>query len=531
MLRSTAAYAPPSAIARAAVSLVLLLGFYLVVLGIAGLLLAAPIALLIVAFNVRLLLLIPVCWVPAALLIMSAFNTRRPSFAPPGRRLATHEAPALFQLIEELASRAGTAPPSEVFLDVEPNLAVTEAGSVFRSRRILILGVPLLHLLSVDELRAGIAHELGHFIGGDTRLTTFTLQTHALFASVTDTVARDPFRVGTQHYTIEGGLALAQAIGLLIVRGYSHLYLLITRPIGRRQELAADALSAALVGAPIAAAALEKIAISAPLYQMYLHEEVAVAVKHGAMPIDVAEGFQRLRARVLAGEAGRAFANAVRTQATDRYDTHPALIDRLSALEKQPPTEGERDLRSALSLVAELVAFDAAFVAATREHVIQILIAKGSQVTELRELTWQQIPQEVLAPAALESARRVAERLHPLFPTATTLGSMFSAVWHRLDSGAGGEILMQLEPTLAQMPPAHAQRWAVLLSNEVLGTLLQGALIGRGASVEDSLGEPALILQLGEERVDTSALLRLLATDAATGRAAFTKWAERLEHV
>ena len=63
----------------------------------------------------------------------------------------------------------------------------------------MIVGAPLANFLSVEELGSGVAHELGHFAGGDTRLTGFSTQTHALFASVVENVQRDPFRVGTRH--------------------------------------------------------------------------------------------------------------------------------------------------------------------------------------------------------------------------------------------------------------------------------------------------------------------------------------------
>jgi Zn-dependent protease with chaperone function len=528
MLSKATAYAPPSALARAAVSLLLLLGFYALILGAAACLLVAPILVLVAAFHSHLLLLVPVCWVPAGLLVMSVFTTRRPVFAPPGLRLQKEQAPALFALIDDLAVRAGTAPPTEVFLDVVPNLAVTEAGSAFRSRRVLIVGVPLLYLLGVDELRAGIAHELGHFAGGDTRLTTFSMQTHALFASVLDAVERNPFRVGTMHYSVESGLAIAQGLGHLLVKGYSHLYMRITRPISRRQELAADALSAKLVGSRTTAAALEQIAIAAPLYQLYLDEEVRLAVKEGAMPSDVAAGFQRLRTRLLDGERGQAFINHVRTEATDVYDTHPALVDRLRSLEGGPEATEQHDTRRATVLVNDLVAFDEAFVEATRVHVIEGLIASGFQVRALRALPWARIPQEVLAPAALEAARRVAERLHPLLPNATTLGEMFTQVWQRLNTGNGVTLLLRLEPALQGLPQAEGEQVAFQIGNQLLGTLLQGALIERGAFAEDSLGEPALILRLGDERVDANEILGLLTSDLNAGRAALEKWAARL---
>ncbi len=198
------AAAPPSALARAAVAVALLLGFYVVLLAAAAFLFVLPVGWLMLAmrtgnFNVRMLVIIVLCWIPASLLVMSVFSTRRPPFVPPKRRLQREEAPALFAMIDELATTAGTPPPGEVYLEPLPDLSVTEVGSAWRSRRILFLGAPLLHMLTVDDLRVGIAHELGHFAGGDTRLTTIAVQTYALFESVITATERDPFRIGTRH--------------------------------------------------------------------------------------------------------------------------------------------------------------------------------------------------------------------------------------------------------------------------------------------------------------------------------------------
>lgn len=38
------------------------------------------------------------------------------------------------------------------------------------SKRVMGLGLPLLNALTVSELRAVLAHEFGHFVGGDTSL-------------------------------------------------------------------------------------------------------------------------------------------------------------------------------------------------------------------------------------------------------------------------------------------------------------------------------------------------------------------------
>ena len=83
------------------------------------------------------------------------------------------------------------------------------------------------------------------------------------------------------------------------------------------------------------------------------------------MPTDVAEGFERLRRRLLAGESGQTFITDVKTRATDPYDTHPALVDRLRALEERLQTAEEHDARPAILPVDDPIAFDQAFVAAT----------------------------------------------------------------------------------------------------------------------------------------------------------------------
>src|SRR5678815_2542395 len=64
-------YAPPSALFRASVSLVLLLGFYWVVLGLACALFTLPIVLLLVLGRTTLFTLLSFlfCWTPALVLV------------------------------------------------------------------------------------------------------------------------------------------------------------------------------------------------------------------------------------------------------------------------------------------------------------------------------------------------------------------------------------------------------------------------------------------------------------------------------
>jgi len=247
------------------------------------------------------------------------------------------------------------------------------------------------------------------------------------------------------------------------------------------------------------------------------------------MPTDVAQGFERLRRRMLAGETGQKYVQEIRSQATEPYDTHPALLDRLRALESWPQVESETDERRASVLLDHPERFEAGFVAATRDHLVERIISRGGKVGELRELPWQAIPQAVFAPEIVAAARRTAARLHPLLPSVTTLAGMFASVWQRMDSGSGFELIKQLEPRLAQLPRSEAERNGFLIGCEMLEVLWQGALLERGAEADDSLGEPGLVFRLGDERIAPFETIRSLTTNHEAARTALHEWARRLD--
>jgi hypothetical protein len=385
--------------------------------------------------------------------------------------------------------------------------------------------------LTVDELRSAIAHELGHFMGGDTRLTTFAVRTHALFESLVSTTQRDPFREGKGHYAVQGGFALAQSIAQGLVRTYGRLYLRVTMSTSRRQELAADALSASIVGGAIAARALEKVEVLAPMYMHYVNADVGHAVSLGAMPKDLTAAFDALRERKLAGDAGRALVDAAHRCVTGPFDSHPALGDRVRALASNGDPRREPDERIASLLFADPDALDAWLVDETRARVVAALSSNGRRVPTTRALAWSSIAGDVYVPEATQAARRAAERLHAQFPNATTVGAMFASVWRAAAQGKFVEVALRVHPALGRMPRQQGERAAVRVIDELLTILMRGAILERGGTMEPNLGEGAVALRLGDEHVVPAALLRRLSTDPAAGRAALDALATRLERV
>jgi len=100
---------------------------------------------------------------------------------PPGPLLEPKEHPKLFEALAGIAEATKQQMPAEVYLTAEVNAWVMDRGGIMGRgrRRIMGLGLPLLQVLSVCQLRAVLAHEFGHFHGGDTKLGPWIYKTRA----------------------------------------------------------------------------------------------------------------------------------------------------------------------------------------------------------------------------------------------------------------------------------------------------------------------------------------------------------------
>ena len=115
-----------------------------------------------------------------------------------------------------------------MYATFEVNAAVLEVG---RRRRVMIVGLPLLHLVTERGLRGVIAHELGHYAGGDTRLGPWIYRTREAI------VRTDRRSSATRTATIAGRRPPSAQPFIW----YGKAFLRITNAISRRQEFAADA--------------------------------------------------------------------------------------------------------------------------------------------------------------------------------------------------------------------------------------------------------------------------------------------------
>jgi Zn-dependent protease with chaperone function len=383
---------------------------------------------------------------------------RRHRFAPPGVRVTHETQPDLVSLIDDEAAAAGERPPDEVYVTFEVNAAVTEAG---RGRRVMIVGLPLLHLVSERGLRSVIAHELGHYAGGDVRLGPWIWRTRSAIARTVERLT-------------SGDESFSQKIVRQPFIWYGHAFLRITNAISRRQEFAADERAARRAGRDVHVATLRQIHAYGPAFDSYWTNEVAPILSVGRRP-PVGAGFVAFTRAPAIERAATAHLERELTEGrTDPYDSHPSLAERIAAVEALPA--GDTDESPA---AATLLRDGAALERAQAVHVF------GAEAGELQPVDWDAVGAEVY----LERAQRLVAAHGDLLGDATA-GDLGDLVDHL------GPIAGTLQVREPKLEVEHARDFAgALIADGLLVALHEG-----GWAVEAPPAEPVLCRR-GDDRV------------------------------
>jgi len=164
-------------VGRAILAVVLMVGFYLLALGIASGLLWIPYAELVYAHRISPKLAI-ICIVGGLAIIWSVLP-RFDKFIAPGPQLKPDKYPRLFTELKGVAEATRQAMPAEVYLVPDVNAWVMQRGGImgFGSRQVMGVGLPLMRILTCSQFRAVLAHEFGHYHGGDTKIGPWIYKT------------------------------------------------------------------------------------------------------------------------------------------------------------------------------------------------------------------------------------------------------------------------------------------------------------------------------------------------------------------
>lgn len=182
------------------------------------------------------------------------------------KELAQSEAPMLHGMVEELARNAGIPKPRVYLIpDEAPNAFATGRNP---QHAVVAVTRGIVKLLSPDELRGVLAHEIGHIVNRDILIQSVA----GVLASVIMTLANIMqftaiFGMGRSNEEGGGGGFAGLLLAFLAPVAAS----LIQFAISRSREYLADATGARLCGKPLAlAAALGKL--DAYSRQIPMHE-------------------------------------------------------------------------------------------------------------------------------------------------------------------------------------------------------------------------------------------------------------------
>ena len=446
---------------RAVLAIVLLIGFYVLALAVAGGLVAIPYLewRYLGQVHVKLALLCVI----AGIAVLWGIIPRIDRFAAPGPKLTRDKHPKLFAEIDSIAGAVKQEGPAEVFLVHDVNAWVAQRGGVmgFGSRRVMGLGLPLMRHLTIPEFRAVLAHEFGHYHSGDTKVGPWIYKTRSIIVRTIETLAG------------EGGQGSPLQLPFI---WYGKMFSRITHAISRRQEFVADEVAARTAGSAPLISGLRKVHGVGAAFQGFWTNEYIPALDAGYMP-SLMNGFERfLAAPSVADAVSKHLEEELQTGKVDPYDTHPPLKERIAAVEHLPPGDASANDASAITLLEEALEL---------EKVLLSTLIVPAPGTRLQPLDWNEVGPKVYMPPWKHLVTANANNLKGI-----TVGNLPATVSQRA-----------LLPWVTAQGHRVVESYQETLANTVIGAALALALIKHGWTLEVAPGA-AVVVRNGEHSLE-----------------------------
>lgn len=309
---------------RLRVALFAMLGYAYIFLVFAGLLALVGLIILFIVFSHRInaaiikfaiLLLIP-AWV----IVRSLWVTFPP---PQGLKLSRHQVPQLFALVDELTTKLQAPRFHNILLNQEFNAAVVQVprlGIFGWQENYLILGLPLMQSLPLEQLKAVLAHELGHLSGNHSRFSAWIYRIRRTWMQIYERL----------HQSNQSGTSV-------LFNRFSDWYWpsfnAYSFTLARMNEYEADRCAAQLTGASNAAEALINVEVKARFLESSFWSDIQKQVEHQADPPDnTYSSMLTVLHSPIAEEKTQQWLEQALAQKTSYADTHPCLADRLKSL-------------------------------------------------------------------------------------------------------------------------------------------------------------------------------------------------------
>lgn len=259
-----------------------------------------------------------------AAVILRAFRVR---LTPPtGFEVHREDAPRLFLLIDKLTKALGTPPFHHVFIVNDLNAAVAQVpclGIFGWYQNNLLLGLPLMLAMTPAQFRAVLAHEFGHLGRQHGRFPGWIYRTRIVWSRLLE-------ELRARHHW--GSVLFTKFLDW-----YAPFFNAYSFVLARAQEYEADRQAARLVGPHAMKDALASLQVIARLIdELYWPSLNRRTITNPTPPASHLDELITVLQRVPPQDSIRKWMQDAMQQTTNYANTHPALADRLAALDQLP---------------------------------------------------------------------------------------------------------------------------------------------------------------------------------------------------
>lgn len=240
-----------------------------------------------------------------------------------GRAVTREQAPELWNYIDKIVDRLSAVKPEHIVVGLEPNFFVTEADVITLDGtlkgRTLYCSLSLCEILAKDEVSSIIGHELGHFIGKDTK---FSEKFFPIYRGTADSI-NSLLSIGG-----DGAKYIALMPALAILSYFFDSFSVAESKLSRERELVADNVGAQVSSSRIFASALVKVHAFAACWD-YLEDLATDSLKEGKCYKNTCKLFADICSSYAKPQI---LENIAEMHTVHPTDSHPSLGVRLQSL-------------------------------------------------------------------------------------------------------------------------------------------------------------------------------------------------------
>lgn len=252
-------------------------------------------------------------------IIVAAFKKIDGAFAIEGQAIERSEGSEIWAIIDDLAQKVGTAAPDNLVVGLEPNFFVTEQPALTfgkeLSGRTLYLSLAATEILSKDELKAIIGHELAHFSGED---LTYAKAFYPIYRRTQESID-----------SIKESESVTVLPIIAILQFFLDSFAVAESELSRERELVADAIGAQFSHAEAIATGLVKLHAACGSWASAQNDAIDLICEDKPQPVSYIKSY---REKVSVELTPESIAESGDSATAHPFDSHPPLAERLTSL-------------------------------------------------------------------------------------------------------------------------------------------------------------------------------------------------------